>query len=1021
MTKKVMKRHLLCALLLSGSVMCLAQETRTISGQVTDSNDASLVGATVVVAGTTIGTVTDADGRYRLTVPADATNLRVSYIGYDDATVAISGSEINVLLLEDLLDLEEIVVVGYGSMERKDVTSSITTVRAEDLNVGAFSSPAELLQGKIPGLVITNSSNPNGSSSISLRGASSLREGAAMEPYYIVDGVPGVSLSLVAPEDIESIDVLRDATATAIYGSKAANGIIIVTTKKGNTEGRTKVSYSGYVAMDRAMNTLDMMDAKGLLGYLDNYNVDYVGWYNENVVAAYNATVEKEEDKMAELEPIDIVDTGYDTDWQDEVLRTGVTQNHNVSINGGNGKSVYSASITYQDKEGVLRGTERKRLNLRSYLKTSTLRDRLDVAVSLTAAVDRQKSVPADDKGASVTDAMYYFSPLNPVRTEDGEWSYGSATQCYNPVSMIEEDRYVTREKMWQASAIGTLHILDGLDYNLQLSYENEQVIESNYNSTKSQLPDTNHGRASRKAVENVKKQAEMYLNFDRTFADAHKVGLMLGYSWEQDDDNDGFGVSVSNFYDDALEYYNVEMANKIDRSSVKSSLLSTLRMISFYGRLNYGYRSRYLVQATFRRDGSSAFGENEQWGTFPSVSVAWRLSEEGFLQNQGVLSDLKLRLGYGVSGNSLGFDAYTACKTYGSNGSTFTGSDGNEYISIAATRNANEDLKWEKTSMLNVGLDFAFWGGRLGGTIEYYSKNTDDLIYDYTVSNVSYPYSEMTANVGEISNKGFELSLNATPVRGNKFRWETSLNLSHNVNEVERISNSKYSVDYINLGSPEIAGESNTSVQRLVEGEAVGTFYLWEWAGRNENGVSIYNDYDDEGNLVGTTDSPDDGDRRKAGCAQPKLTYGWNNSLSFGGWYATLFFQGVAGNDIFNAVRAQYNSNNLATQGKNVLREIATTQDVRDVHSGRPSDRYLEKGGYFRLSNLTVGYDFRNLGDWLQDIKVYATCNNVFTITDYEGIDPELSLGGLTPGIDWRTTGYPRARTIMFGLNVNF
>lgn len=984
---------------LLSSTLAFAQNR--VTGTVKDKTGMPLPGVNVLEKGTTNGSITDVDGKYIINVEKGKT-LQFSYIGFTTQEITVNKSTINVTLQEDLQALEEVVVIGYGSMQRKDVTSSITSVKAEDLNIGVVTSPAQMLQGKVPGLTVANTSDPNGSASISLRGASSLRPGEAMEPYYVIDGVPGASLSLVAPDDIESIDVLRDASATAIYGSKAANGVIIVTTKKGNKDGRTNVSYSGYVAWDKTMNSLDMMTASELLNYAAANEINLSPYYDVNNPA--------------------------DTNWQDEVLRTGFSHNHNVSINGGNNKTQYSASINFMDRQGVVRGTNMDRLNARSYVKTKALNDRLELAFNVNASVRNSSTGPTGDKGESVLDAMYYYSPLVPVRNADGSW-YGNTqiSQNYNPVRMIYEDRYNTKEKLLQGTAQATLHIIDGLDWNLNLSYQNQQYIYSNYNSSQTELSAvaSRHGQADRSTSENIRKQMETYLNWNHTFADAHKVGVMLGYSWEQADNNDGFGLKVYNFYNDDLTYHNMGMANNISINDVISNNLSTLRMISFYGRINYSFNSKYLLQATVRRDGSSAFGVNNRWGTFPSVSAAWRITEEEFMKNQNVFDDLKLRVGYGVSGNSLGFDAYYSRPVYGSTGwFTYVDANGTEsqYRVLGATRNSNPDLKWETTGMFNIGLDFGFFNNRLTGTIEYYSKKTSDLIYDYEVSTNRYPYNRMTANVGDISNKGIEITINAIPVQTRNFTWSTSLNLSHNKNVVEKLSNETYSVPYIPQGNPDVGGYStNAEVQRIQEGYPIGQYCLWEWAGYDENGLSIFNDYDENGNLIGTTDSPELEDKRMHGSAQPKIVYGWNNDLTWKNWTLTAFFQGMAGNKIFNATRCYYNNASLVNNGKNVLAEVSRGQNAYDTRAQAPSDRYLENGSYLRLSTLTLGYNFGKIGNWINNLRLYATCNNVFTITGYKGIDPEISLAGLAPGIDWRNTTYPRTRTFMVGVNVNF
>ena len=987
-SKKMWQHIFMVALFLLNSTWAFAQST--VNGVVKDSAGEPLIGVNVIEKGTTNGTVTDVDGKFTLNV-AQGKTLLISYIGYKTQEVA-AGRNLNIILAEDNALLDEVVVVGYGSMTRKDVTSSITTVKAENLNVGTYTDPAQLLQGKVPGLTITQSSDPNGgTSSIQLRGASSLRSGAAMEPYYVIDGVPGVSLATIAPEDIESIDVLRDATATAIYGSKAANGVIIVTTKKGKS-GKASVTYNGYVAFDNVLKNLDMMTAADIRAY----------------AKANNITIDN--------------DFGGNTDWQKEVQRTAVTHNHNVAISGGNEQTSYNASFTYMEKEGVIKGTDMDRLIGRAFLQTKALNDRLTLSFNLNASITNNHSVNTATDGASVYDAMNYYSPLVPVRNEQGGWSkYEGVSQNYNPLSMIYEDPYDHQTKKLQGTAKAALQLWDGLVWNATLSYQNEQFIWGEYHTSKTQLTGIkDNGQAHRRTTSDNKKVFETYLNYDKTFNEVHKLGLMAGYSWEETSTADGFGLTVYDFYNDALGYNNLGMANKMDINGIWSSAESTLRMISFFGRANYSFNSKYMVQATIRRDGSSAFGKNNRWGTFPSASVAWRLSEEDFVKNLNVFDDLKFRVGYGISGNSLGFDPYIATQVYGATG-WYDRNDTEQYRILGAIRNSNPDLKWEETAMFNIGLDFAVWGGRLSGTVEFYNKKTSDLIYDYAVSTSKYPFGWMTANVGDITNKGVELTINAIPVQTKDFQWATTLNLSHNKNTVDKLSNDAYSVDYINQANPNIGGFSQAnSIQRIMEGEPIGTFYMWEWAGYNEEGLSVFNEYDEEGNLIGTTASPGEKDRVKVGSAQPKLNLGWNNTLNYKNWSLTAFVQGVFGNKIFNGTRAQYNNVTNIKVGKNGLKEVLE-QKATDTSAQAPSDRYLENGSYIRLSSLSLGYNFGKIGNWVNSLKVTATCNNVFTITGYKGLDPEVSLGGLTPGVDYRESFYPRTRSFMLGLNVNF
>lgn len=805
------------------------------------------------------------------------------------------------------------------------------------------------------------------------------------------------------PKIFESIDVLRDASATAIYGSKAANGVILITTKKGSKSEHTSVNYSAYLAFDNIAKRLDMMTADELRTYA-----------KENNITLPN-------------------DKGANTNWNDEVLRTAISHNHNVSINGGSEKTQYSASMSYQNKQGIVRGTDFERFGGRAFLQTKALNDRLTLAFNVNAAQSKGTTVDSAKDGQSVFDAMNYYSPLVPVTNADGSWySDKTISQNFNPVSMINEDTFENNKKLLQGTAKGTLDITKDLKWNLSLSYQDEQYIWNEYHTSKSQY-NTRNGEAKRIATENKKKILETYINYDHTFANIHKLGLMAGYSWEQNDDNDSFGLDVYDFYNDNTTFYNLNLANKMDWqnggiTSNNNGHLETLRMISFYGRINYSFNSKYLLQATIRRDGSSAFGKNNRWGTFPSASLAWRMSEEKFIKDLNVFDDLKFRVGYGVSGNSLGFGAYSAIQTYSTSGwFNYTNANGtqNSYHTLAAASNANPDLKWERTAMLNIGLDFSFFGGRLGGTIEYYDKRTSDLIYTYEVSTNRYPFGTMPANVGDISNKGIEFTINATPIQTKNFSWQTSLNLSHNKNNVESISNSEYSVDYISAADPEIAGySSNADVQRIMEGHPIGTFYTYEWAGYNNQGVSIFYVHDPEtGERTGetTTDPETDRDRTITGCAQPDLNLGWSNNFQYKNWNLDLFFTGVFGQDIYNATAEQYSNVSFVKEGRNVLKSVATEHRATDTQSQAPSNRWIENGSYFRLSSVSLGYTFGKIGNWINSLKLYATCNNVFTITGYSGRDPEINLGGLEPGMDRRTNYYPRTRSFMIGVNMNF
>lgn len=981
-----MKRVLLSSALLLVSTLTFAQSK--VRGTVKDANGEPLMGVSVMEVGTNNGAVTDINGNYTLNVKPGA-KLKLSYIGFTSKTIKASGNS-QIVLDEDNTALNEVVVVGYGTMRRKDVTSSITTVKAEDLNQGVFTDPGQMLQGKVPGLVVSSTADPNGSPTITLRGASTLRTGA-MSPYYVVDGIPGVDISIVSPEDIESIDVLRDATATAIYGSKAANGVIIITTKKG-AEEKTNVSYNGYVAFDNILKKYDVCTADDLRQYAKDNNIT-------------------------------LKDGGANTDWQDEVLRTGISHNHNVNISGGNGSTNYMISADLRKREGVIKMTGFDRFNVRSLVSTKTLKDHLTVSLGANMMYGKHFGVPSGNEGASVLDAMNYYSPTNAIKNADGIWTVGSGSKNYNPLALMEENKSETVWKRNQFVGKTALELWKGFVWSVNYSWNNYQSTYSTYNTRNSQLEGigNKNGQATRNTYFGREQTFETYLNYDFKVGKS-KWGLMGGYSWEEKKNNDGFGLSVEGYYNDDLGWYNMSYAQTIlgVQNSVQSGYLEKVRNISFYGRVNYSFDSRYMLQATIRRDGSSVFGKNNRWGTFPSVSAAWNITEEKFMQNQHIFDNLKLRAGYGISGNAMGFDVYSSYNTYGASG-TFV-YDGKTYRTYGATKNANPDLKWESTGMLNIGLDFAFLKGRLNGTVEVYHKKTKDLIWSYPVSTTQYIYGWMDANVGEMTNKGIEFTLNAVPVRTKNFMWSTTLNLSHNKNTVDKMQNETFHTTNLTQGDPMVAGVSADGwTQRIMEGEPIGTFYTYQYAGI-VNGRSEYYVLDENGNRTGeTTNNPSLKDRSITGCAQPKLNAGWNNTLTYKNWSLNAFITGVFGNDVYNSARAHYTAAQMFSDGKNVLKEFLSNP-VGDASSSLPSDRYIEKGSYVRLQTLSLSYTFRNcFNDWIQDLTLYGTANNLFTITNYKGLDPEVNMGGIDPGIDYRWSRYPHTRTFMVGVKINF
>lgn len=974
----------------------------TVTGTVVDAEDEPLIGATVLVKGSSVGTSTDYDGNFTIAA-AQGKTLIVSYVGYTTQEVTVKGNNIKVTLKEDTALLDEVVVIGYGTMTRKDITGSISTVNAKDLNVGAYTDPGQLLQGKVPGLVVVQNSDPNGGvNSMTLRGASTLN--GSTSPLYVVDGIPGVNLNLIPPSDIESIDVLRDASATAIYGSKAANGVIIVTTKKGS-EGPARVTYSGYVSWEKIANDHKMMTADELRSYAETYDIPIKN------------------------------DKGANTNWADEVQRTGFATSHSLAISGGNKSTNYAASINYTKRDGIIRGVGNNLFTGRALVETKMLKDRLTINIGVNGNVRNEWGVPRGIEGGSVYEGMYYYSPLVPVRNENGTWySDKSISQNYNPLSLVYENRSMATFRRMQFTGKASLLIIDGLMLNANFSYENQNYHYRDYTSLLSQN-NTRHGESSRNVTDDWHKLMEIYANYDKTFKDVHKLALMAGYSWEDHKNGDGFGARGYNYYDDQLGWNNIGAANSWDADPVWGNLQSHTRMISFYARANYSYAGRYIAQAAVRRDGASVFGSNNKWATFPSASLAWRLSEESFIKDTGIFTDLKLRAGWGQSGNSQGFDIYTARFFYDFNGQRFDYVDPvtgevTSYKTITSARNVNDNLKWETTTMLNLGLDFAFLNGRINGTIEWYNKTTKDMIWDYTVSLAKYPVNWITANVGKMRNRGIEVTINAVPIQGRNWNWTTSLNLSHNSNKVVSVTSDEFNETNLNQYDPHLPGLSQgCSTQRIVEGKPIGSFYLWDWAGYDDNGRSTFYRYDGNGNHILDADGnpevtyqPGENDRIYMGNAQPKLTMGWNNTVTWKNWDLNIFFTGVFGQKIFNEPHAYFSYIASISQGKNVMSSVWDDQLPTDDLAHYPSQRYLENGSYFKLSTLTLGYTFRNcFNGWLKDVRLYISGNNLFTITKYTGRDPEINLGGLAPGHDTRSDHYPRTRQVLVGVNVNF
>lgn len=973
-------------------------QTGNVKGLIRNEKGEAVAGATVVLSNAASrfnqSTRTDSGGLFRFTqVPAgNGYSIEVSHVGYARQTMpnySIKEGEqvaVAVKLNEASSQLNEVVVVGYGTRSRNEVTGAVTSVKREDFNQGVYSSPLQLLQGKVAGLNITRSGNPNENPAVILRGPSSFRaSSAAYEPFYVIDGVPGANINTIAPDDIESMDVLKDAASTSIYGSRAANGVIIVTTRKVR-KGQSHLSYSNYAAIEKISNTLKMATGDELRAY----------------IKANGKT----------LTPL--TDDGVsNTDWQKEVTRTGVSHNHNLSFNGSNQHSAYGVSVNYLNNEGIIKTSSMNRFVVRANLEHRAFEDRLKVNLNVTNSITNGVQIPAQ-----VYNNMMTYMPTVSVMQADGSYTEDRTRTTgtggyYNPVALLNSNTIQNKINLFLVNGVVNWNILPGLDFTTSVSLQKQQ-LDTNlyYKSTSMLLANAqDKGNAERTTVSSTKKIWESYANYANSFG-KHNIKLLAGYSWQEDRDGDGFKSSNYNFVSDELLWNNLGLGSGNVRN-YGYNFLSTLRLISFYGRAGYDYNGKYLFQASLRRDGSSAFGKNNRWGYFPAVSAGWNINREAFMSNVHFVNALKLRAGYGVSGNSTGFNAYSAQNILGSS-NTYFWYNGAYITSMSPLQADNPNLKWERTATVNIGIDFSLFNNKLNGSIDVYDKRTSDLIADYSLSPLVSSISSFTANVGEMSNKGIELSLNSTPVKTASFSWTTAVNLAHNVNKIESISNSLFKRDQIYTATY-VGGRGQSGVngyQIIQAGLPLGSFYTLRNAGRGTDGVTMF--YDTKG--AASSGNAKNENFFVNGSAQPKLLYGWNNTFRYGKFDLNVFVRGVYGNKILNATKADMNAPSLANL-TNIL-ESTLSVPMSDVNEHFISDKYIESGSYLRLDNATLGYSLTTKQNY--HLRFYVAANNLFIITNYTGIDPEISMSGQTPGIDYRNF-YPKTRSFIAGLNVTF
>lgn len=953
----------------------------TARGTVVDTAGLPLAGVTVMISGTNKATLTDGNGNFAIDCPANST-IKFSYIGYK--TVELSADALmRVVMTEEKINLDEVVVVGigYGTMRKKDLTGSISSVSSDKFTRGVITTSEQLIQGKMAGVtVMRTSGDPSVGASIRLRGGTSLTAGNS--PLYVVDGVPGADINTISPSDIESIDVLKDASAAAIYGSRGANGVIIVTTKKAKA-GQSKTEYSTYAALSQSAKNYDMLSA--------NQWRDYVR--KNNVVGA--------------------VDYGANTDWQKAIQRTAYTQYHNLSMDGSANNLSYHASVNYLDNQGIVIENYLKRMGGSININHKTLNNKLKLDFSLSSNFDKYR--PTD---AFVFQRTLNLNPTIPVYNPDGSFTEIEGLNYENPVAFIKNRSQEEMRNRFLGYIKSDLELFQGLHWVTNVSYNLGKHDYSFYVNSLDRIEGASvKGRGQKATNEYSNQQLETYLTYDNTFGD-HTIGLMGGYSYLYNM-YQGFGAGRRGFSTDLFLYNNLAAGLDYRQGDVYS-YKGDARLISFFGRVNYNYQSKYYLTATLRRDGSSKFGKNNKWGLFPSASASWRISSEKFMEPlRNVMTNLKLRVGYGVTGNQEGIPSYKSIMLLGQSSDdpqgytyfSYEGNTGKWLTAYGIIQNANPDLKWEQTAQTNIGIDATLYN-RINITLDYYRKYTSDLLFTYAVPQPPYLYGKMLANVGNLSNNGLELTVNASLIQRKDFSWNVDVNFATNTQKIDRLSNQLYTTDAVPAGLlTGIRGMSGVQAQLIKEGYVAGTFYGLICDSINSAGKYVYRDLNGDGRIT-------DKDKTVIGDVQPDYTAGLSMSFTYKQFDLGFSFYGIFGQDLLNAsYMSVMDDSRLPTYN---VPDAALKDKLK-----APADYssyWIEDGSFVRLQHVTLGYTLPlKTSSWVKRARVYVNAENLFVITRYSGLDPEINLDGLDfPGIEV-FNAYPKPRTYSVGLNVTF
>ncbi len=991
-TFKVLDNNLI---VITPSEMEVFQQIR-VSGTVTDSETGEpLPGVNIVVEGTTIGVVTDFDGKYNIEVPSADKTLVFSYVGYTAQKVSMAGKTVvDVALVPDVKALEEVVVVGYGVQRRADVTGAAARLTEANMNKAVATSPVEMMQGRVTGVNISqNNGEPGGGMSVRIRGSHSIRAG--QDPLYVVDGVPldnadltpaggsasGISgsanknpISFLNPDDIESIDVLKDASSTAIYGARGANGVVLITTKKGK-QGDGTLTYDGYTGVSTLREKLPVLSAAEFRAY-------------------------RKPDGTA------LEDKGASVNWQDEVFRNAMIQSHTITYGGGTEKHTYRASLGYQNQEGIVRTTGMEKLNGKIMVTQKAFKNKLLLTGNLIASHMKDRRAPIGETGGYEGDVILTALKLNPtypIYNPDGSYFQYSTTQR-NPLAMLNLTNDVTLTDHIISNISGEFEILKGLKYKMNVGFD-RVVAERRVNQDNdlSYLP--NHGEANINSITANNRLIENFVTYTTNLGENHNLTILGGHAYQyfmvtgSELNVNGFTVEDI-LYTNNLRYGNFSTANT-------NSNASENELQSFFGRINYSFRDKYLFTFTGRADGSSRFGTENKYGFFPSGAFAWRLSEEDFLRDNNVLNNLKLRIGWGKTGNQE-IPNTISLLAVGTNASANGFFNGALSPGITFIRTPNPNIRWETTTQTDIGLDFGFFDDRLNGTIDYFHKSTTDVLLEITASLA--PTTTQWQNVEDlrIVNNGIEVGLNGVLVKSNKFTWDAGLNFSFIKNEVQDLP-----VTLIETGNASGQGLTGTRVQIITNNQPIGTFYGRVFQGFDANGLSIYK-----------KDTNGQEALEYLGSALPDYTYSFTTKFQYGSFDLSMFMYGMQGNKVYNnAANALFVKGSL-NSGANVTEAVRSSKESV-ANSNAFSSRFIEDGSFTRLSNITLGYTLRTKAiPWLDMARFYVTGNNLLLFTDYSGYDPEVNTDANengVPSLGINYTNYPRARTFTFGVSLQF